>query len=53
MLDDEDTYRKLKKNPIKSIKKISEMVKNWKSKMYVDKKTYNELLTTEGQLPRA
>ena len=54
LLDAEDTYRKLKKNPIKSIKnKISELVKNWKSKMYIDKKTYNELLITEGQLPRA
>lgn len=53
VLNDQSTYSKLKKDPIKKLSaKMSSLVKSWRDNDLIDDATYKRLNTTNGNLPR-
>ncbi|XP_071653737.1 uncharacterized protein, partial [Temnothorax longispinosus] len=53
LLNDSSTYRKLNKDPIKKItSKLNCLVKSWLNNDIIDKRVYNLLNCTNGNLPR-
>lgn len=53
LLKDETTYKKLNKDPIKSLtSKINCLVKAWRDKDVIDESTYRMLRCTERNTPR-
>jgi len=53
LLQDQSTYSKLKKDPIKKLTtKMSTLVKSWRDNDLIDVSTYKLLNTTNGNLPR-
>ncbi|XP_024880434.1 uncharacterized protein LOC112460135, partial [Temnothorax curvispinosus] len=53
LLNDESTYRKLKKDPISQLTtKLNKLVKSWYDSDIIDDPTYYRLKCTNGNLPR-
>ncbi|XP_071573785.1 uncharacterized protein [Temnothorax nylanderi] len=53
LLNDPSTYRKLNRDPIKKItSKLNCLVKSWLNNNIIDKRVYNTLNCTNGNLPR-
>lgn len=53
LLNDHNTYRSIKKDPIKQItSKLSNLIKSWKNNDLIDEFTYRFLNCTNGNLPR-
>ncbi|XP_071576680.1 uncharacterized protein [Temnothorax nylanderi] len=53
VLNDESTYKKLIKDPIKQLThKLNQLVKSWLDNDIIDKPTYYRLKCTNGNLPR-
>jgi len=54
MLQDQDTYIPIKKNPIKSIEKsLNNTLKKWFQNNYITKQTYFKLFSSDSDLPKA
>jgi len=54
MLNDNDTYIKIKKDPIKKLTSdIRSMLARWRSKGYINNGTYSRIYCSDGNLPRA
>jgi len=53
ILDDADTYKSLKNNPLRKITtKCDNLLKAWRDSGIIDDKTYKSLKCTNGNLPR-
>ncbi|XP_071576008.1 uncharacterized protein [Temnothorax nylanderi] len=53
LLNDESTYKKLKKDPIKQISsKLNELVRSWRDGGIIENVVYRRLNCTNGNLPR-
>jgi len=54
MLQDENTYTTIKKNPIKSLeRKLNDLLKNWFQKGFITKQTYFSMFSSDSILPKA
>ncbi|XP_011866401.1 PREDICTED: uncharacterized protein LOC105561223, partial [Vollenhovia emeryi] len=53
LLNDNNTYKKLKSDPINRIKtRVNDLIKSWWDKKIIDEYTYKQLRCTNGNLPR-
>jgi len=53
LLNDQSTYKKLKKDPLKLLtNKINDLVKSWRKNNLINETTYKYLNCTNGNLPR-
>lgn len=53
MLQDEDTYIKLKKDPTNTLtKNICELLTRWKDREYITSSTYKKVHCSDGNFPR-
>jgi len=54
MLQDNNTYITIKKDPIKSLeRKLNDLLKNWFQKSFITKQTYFSLFSNDSILPKA
>lgn len=54
LLDDKDTYARITKNPGKQIEnKLTDILRKWHTRSYIDKKDVYKLRSSDGMLPKA
>ncbi|KYQ53305.1 hypothetical protein ALC60_07594, partial [Trachymyrmex zeteki] len=53
MLEDPETYTRLKKNPLNGLERsIRELIKSWKKRKYISDQVYKKVSFSDGILPR-